>query len=459
MKFIPQHATPEPAGVVFSDDEDRTDVDPIPLPASERPGTALLTSSSWWAFPARIAMRFAALGWRVEAVCPPGHPLRAARAVARLHPYAALRPAASLAAAITAAEPDLIVPCDDRAVTHLHDLHRRPEMRPVIARSLGRAESFQVVDRRADLIRIAREEGVLAPETRLVENVAALRAVLDDFGLPVVLKVDGSWGGLGTQVVHTAAEAERALGMLARPIGAARALRNLLVDRDPFNLLPYFARMPQRVNVQRFVRGRPANSLVACWEGEVLAGIQVEVLSGHEGLGSSTVVRVIKHPDMTRAAQTLARRLGLSGFYGFDFMIEDATGRAQMIEMNPRSTQLCHLGLGAGRDPIAALLARLQGAAGPPPALLPVTDKSVIAFFPNAWLLKPDSAFLSTGYHDVPWSDPDLMRELVRQPYYDRGLLARLVARLRRAPWRFSQPRAGGQNYFRTLASGDRDAS
>ena len=380
-------------------------------------------------------MRFAALGWRVEAICPTGHPLRCTRAVAKLHHYSALRPVAALAAAISSAEPDLIVPCDDRAVAHLHDLHARPAipapLARVIARSLGRAESFAAADRRVDLIRNAREQGLLAPDTRPVESAAELRAVLADFGLPVVLKVDGTWGGLGTVIAHTPAEAEHARDTLMRRFGAARTLKRLLIDRDPFHLLPWLKRTRWRVSAQRFVPGGTANSIVACWKGEVLASIQVEVLLSYPNLGSSAVVQVIEHPDMTRAANTLVRRLGLSGFCGFDFMIEAATGRAHLIEMNPRSTPLCHFALGDGHDPIGALVARLQGIEGS--TMRPMTDKSVVAFFPNAWQLAPDSPFLATAYHDVPWADPDLVRELVRQPYATRGIPARLLARLRRA--------------------------
>jgi len=116
------------------------------MPVAAAPRVALLASTAWWPSTARIAMRFAALGWRVEALCPSGHPLHTTRAVARVHRYAALQPAAAWTAAITAAAPDLIVPCDDRAVAHLRDLHARPgiaatKLARVIARSLGRLES------------------------------------------------------------------------------------------------------------------------------------------------------------------------------------------------------------------------------------------------------------------------------------------------------------------------------
>jgi len=407
-----------------------------------QPRTVLLTSTSWWPFTARIAMRFAALGWRAEALCPSGHPLRHATAVDRVHDYPALWPQAALRSAIAAARPDLIVPCDDRAVGHLHDLHARlhdadppdqavadREVARLIARSLGRTDSYPVAARRSELIGLARAEGLRAPAMHLVGDAAGLRAALAEIGLPAVLKVDGSWGGLGTMLVRTAAQAEQAYRQLARPLDAVRALKRLLVDRDPYHLPPWLTGAAPRVNVQAFVAGQPANSLAACWNGDVLASIHVEVLHAHQDLGASTVVRVIEHPEMARATERLVRRLGLSGFCGFDFIVEAGGGHAHLIEMNPRSTPLCHLALGPGRDPIAALVARLEGAASPITA--PVTDNPVIAFFPQAWLAEPGSARLRSGYHDVPWEDPLLMQELIRLPYPNRGVLARLLAWLR----------------------------
>jgi carbamoylphosphate synthase large subunit len=181
------------------------------------------------------------------------------------------------------------------------------------------------------------------------------------------------------------------------------------------------------VNVQRYVPGRPANSSIACWEGEILAEIHVEVLRTSEPLGPSTVVRVIEHTEMAATAAMLVRRLGLSGFCGFDFILEAGTDAAHLIEINARCTPLCHLALGQGRDPVGALTARLAGHAAP--MSQPMTDKPLIAHFPQAWQQDPTSELLRAAFHDVPWEDPGLVRELVRAPYAQRGLLARLFGR------------------------------
>jgi hypothetical protein len=395
------------------------------------PPTVLIASTSWWPFTARIALRFAALGWRVEAICPAGHPLRFTQAVARCHPYAALRPLSALAAAVDAARPTLLVPCDERVREHLHALHAlTPPGAPLselIVRSLGQPDGFAPLLRRVEMIRLAIAAGVRAAPMWPVASASDLRAALAEVGFPAMLKVDGTWGGAGVMPVHGAAEAERARVLLGRRLAASRALKRLLVDRDPFPLLPWLDGTAPRVGVQRHVAGRPANSLVACWQGEVLASIEVEVLRTSVPLGASTVVRVIDHAEMAETAAVLVRRLGLSGFCGFDFMLEDGTGAAHLIEVNPRSTPLSHLALGPGRDPVAALAARLTGRGAA--ASAPVTDNPVIVHFPQAWRQDPASELLRTGHHDVPWEDPGLLRELMRAPYPKRGLLARLIER------------------------------
>ncbi|MGA7475394.1 MAG: hypothetical protein WBW60_21860, partial [Candidatus Sulfotelmatobacter sp.] len=105
------------------------------------------------------------------------------------------------------------------------------------------------------------------------------------------------------------------------------------------------------------------------------------------------------------------RRLGLSGLYGFDFMLEVDTGNAYIIEINPRATQVGHLSLGPGHDLPEALYAALSGKAVQPAEK--VTEKDTIALFPQEWIRDPESAFLQSGYHDVPWEEPEFVRDCV----------------------------------------------
>ena len=103
------------------------------------------------------------------------------------------------------------------------------------------------------------------------------------------------------------------------------------------------------------------------------------------------------------------RQLRLSRLIGLDFILEDGTGHAHLIEMNARATKICHMQLGTDRDLLAPLRAILSGEA--PRETVPLTKGDVIALFPQERLRYSTSKFLSSGYHDIPWAEPDLLRE------------------------------------------------
>jgi carbamoylphosphate synthase large subunit len=388
-------------------------------------------------------MALTKVGCEVTAICPTGNPLLKLRNLQLRYAYHAVTPLRSLRAAVANAEPQLIVPCDDRVVGHLHQLHAQEtaaagesggEFRDLIERSLGAPDGYPYCSARDKLLQLARTEGIRVPETRLVSDPADLNDWRGNHAFPWVLKVDGTWGGAGVRIVRTWEEAQRTYQQLSRPVATSNMLKQLLVNHDPFPVLPWLMREQAAVTVQDYVAGRPANMMLACWEGEVLAGISVEVLSAQSNTGASTVVRVIDNEEMAEAGRRIVQRLRLSGFCGFDFILEEQSGLTHLIEMNARSTQLGHLQLGAGRDLPEAMRARLLDV--PPRHWPPITTNDTIAFFPQAWLFGPISPYLQSAYHDVPWVEPELVRELVRQPWTRRSALARLFDHYTRKSFR-----------------------
>jgi hypothetical protein len=393
----------------------------------------LLTDTNWWANSARIAIGLANAGCRVSAVClSHGHPLLSTRIIQKTFPYSGIRPLESLVAAIKASEPDIIIPCDDRGVQHLHELYARARslgtsgvgLANLIEYSLGSPESYPIVAARCDLLRIACEQGIRVPETAPIRAVDDLRSWQAGHRLPWVLKGDGTFGGKGVRIAHTADEAEKSFSEITRMFGAKRAIKRAIVNRDPFWLRPWWNNHRPAIIVQSYIQGRPANCAFVTWKGEVLAGIGVEVVSSEGLTGPADIVRVVDNPEMMLAAKRIARRLGLSGFFGLDFMIENGSGATYMIEMNPRSTPLTHLQLGKGRDMPEALGAQLSGRPShEPPA---VTQNDMIAYFPQS--LQCKSEFLHSSFQDIPQGEPDLVEDLL-QPWPDRSLLFRIVAK------------------------------
>ena len=249
-------------------------------------------------------------------------------------------------------------------VWQLHQLYeQQPELRALIARSLGAAAHFEVVDSRERLQEVAQELHIRVPQTRRAQSIDDLRAWFERVGDTVVLKQDGTWGGNGVRVAQSITEAAQELTRMLRPTPWTVVCKRMVVDRDPLALWNKRHENPV-VTLQEFIPGRPANLMMACWKGQVLGAVTVEVLRSQGATGAAMVVRLIDHCEIARAACKLAKRLELSGFHGLDFVLEADSGAAYLIEMNPRCTQLGHLPI-SGQGSLAGLLCRKLGVPSP----------------------------------------------------------------------------------------------
>jgi len=383
--------------------------------------TALIVTTTNWVPTARLAVALVNAGFKVEAICPSRHPIRETQAASRIHPYRGLAPLRSLTAAISNAKPDILVPGDDLATWHLHNLYRKRDqyssnpaaLAALIERSLGSPSSFPIVQSRAAFMQFAREQGIRVPTTETLQAAAEVPAALVQTGFPIVLKADGTSGGEGVRIARTAAEAESAFEKLHAPPVLARAFKRALLDQDSTLVSPALLRQRPIVSAQAFIAGHEATSTVACWKGTVFANLHFEVLRKGNAAGHATVVRLIDHPEIANTVEKVVRRLGLSGVCGFDFMLEANTGHAYLIEINPRATQVGHLTLGPGHDLPAALYGAVLGQTIHVAPTL--TENETIALFPHEWARDPQSEFLHTGYHDVPWQTPELVHACMRR--------------------------------------------
>ncbi len=383
--------------------------------------TVLIVTTSRWFPTARLAVALANAGCQVEAVCPSDHPISKTTMVKRTFSYRGLAPLQSIVAAIRSTDPDLLVSGDDLATGHLHSLHAQ-EIRAhgasspiadLIERSIGAPEYFPTIDDRASFMRIAAEAGARIPQTATIKNVESLEQWMAQAGFPTVLKANGTSGGVGVRVVNNTEQALRAFRNLQAPPLLARAAKRAIFDRDTTLVLPSLLRARSAVTAQAFIAGTEATSAVACWKGEVLASLHFEVLQKTGSAGHATVLRRIAHPEMAASAETVVRRLQLSGLNGFDFMMDREFRKAYLIEINPRATQVGHLSLGGGQDLPAALVAAIGGTpAKPSPA---ITQNEVIALFPQELSRDPGSDYIRSGYHDVPQDQPELLRACLRK--------------------------------------------
>ena len=395
----------------------------------------LLVATSRWFSTARLAKALLDVGSEIAVVGPRGHPVTTMRAAVPLYRYRPLAPLSSIRIALEAAKPDFIIPCDDLATDHLHALYVKAARLGDAARARGDVLGTCLGDclqapppkARAALIKLASEEGIRVPPTDVVEAPEDLSRWFARNGGPAVLKTDGSYGGRGVRIVNSLTEARGAWRTLRTPPSVRRAVKRAIVNGDGTYVLPCVRRTRAVVNVQRFVPGQDANCTVACWKGKVLSCVTARVLHTLDPIGPASMVQLIDNREMSEAVEAIVRRLRISGLIGFDFILEEQTESAFLIEMNPRATQMSHLPLGAGRDLAASLYAALSGE--PVRERPSVTEGKCIALFPQEWLRDPTSEFLKTAFHDVPWDEPDLVRASVQDPLA-RRMYAQTSAKL-----------------------------
>jgi len=376
----------------------------------------LLVTTSRWASTARMAMALTEVGCEVTALCPHGHPMLQTKSVRKHLTFRHLLPVHSIKQAIRQTRPDFIIPGDELAVFHLHRVHAKgtADVRALVERSLGDAASYPLTHNASQLMAVAQEAGVATPVTAEVSTPKDIPGLASRFGLPLVLKADGTTGGTGVRILTEVHGKENLWRGLRASISPARLLKRMLVDSDWSMVIPFLRGDIRTVNAQAFISGTEANIAVACWQGEVVSSICLEVVSVWYERGPSSVVRVIDNPVIVAAARKMVKRLNLSGFCGFDFMLDENSGAPMLLEMNARPTQLCHLQLGPGRDLITAWTSAatdLSMRARPA-----ITDKDRIAVFPHELYRDASSPMLHMAYHDVPWSEPSLVMSCIRKP-------------------------------------------
>ncbi|MDB5401015.1 MAG: hypothetical protein QOF70_5752 [Acetobacteraceae bacterium] len=379
---------------------------------------------------ARLAMELHAAGARVSLIAPNNHPARVLDFISDRLTYRALAPRHSLESALRQLRPDMVIPCDERTVRDLHAIWRQTSNRRVrrlIEKSTAPAASFPAITSRAALLSLAQRQGVRVPASMPLRDIRDLQRWIAENQAPFVLKADGSWAGFGVRIISDRAKAEDAYLRMTRRASGRLAFRESLLEGNHFGIRPWLRRERPAMSVQSHIDGWPANVGVACWQGEVLAAVCAEAVATTSATGPSTVARIIHNPEMIESARRVVMALGLSGMIGFDFMIEASSGAAYLIEMNPRNTPICAVRVGPGRDLAEALVARL--ASRPVRERPSRIERDIVVFFPDTWHDDPANHFLHSGYHDVPWEQPKLVRVLMQPERRERYGVLRLLRR------------------------------
>ncbi len=299
----------------------------------------------------------------------------------------------ALLAAVERSRADIVIPTDDTTIILLHAavaLSQRAGVsertRAVLVNSVGEVRHLPTVRSRKLLAELAASAGVRAPERGVVFNEADALRFAAKHGYPVVFKEEDSAAGWGVFICKNEVELRAAVLRSGRNPGILAA--GLLA--------------------QTFVDGRTAMRVVVAQQGRVLGGLSaIKLETWPPPKGPSTCVELLDHPEMKASAEAVVAALGYSGFASLDFML-DGSGRAHLIELNPRPTPISHLGERFGGCLCRHLHAGLTGQ--PTTATEPQGLPSRVALFPQEWVRDQKSPHLAGGvFHDAPWDEPDLV--------------------------------------------------
>jgi len=363
----------------------------------------LLVASRRWLHTVHLALAAHRAGFAVGLLAPAGHPVASLDWVTPVGTHTVLRPERSVARALEAYRPALVVPVDDEAAAAAFDVYGRrgagTQTRETLARSFGDPATFGTRVSRGAFAALAAEHGIAVAPTVAVRDVDHLDALVAPGSGPVVLKSDGSFGGMGVAVVGDAATARRAFEALRRTQPLARSVARLVRDDDGTFLRTSLARTRPEITLQPYVSGHPSTVTVACWRGEVLAEVAVRAVVTRGEKGPSTVVEQVREPAMSEAARRSVAALGASGLCGLDFLLTPS-GEAVLLELNARATPTAHLPALGGEGLLSALARQVGGRGEDPAGARPVRD--VVALYPQERLRDPRSAYVGTDAEDLP---------------------------------------------------------
>jgi D-alanine-D-alanine ligase-like ATP-grasp enzyme len=312
----------------------------------------LVVSANGWSTAGQIASALMLAGFEVAVVCPIDSPVYQLRKFLARFPYRSWNSSASIEFAIAEWSPDILVLADDVATQALRSLYieasrkhsdlNSRKLMELLEFSFGNLDSFVIAQSKSEILSLAASLGITCPKTTVFTDGFGLAAEETGTTFPVVVKTDDAWGGLGVRVVNDRSALHAAVAELLLPYNLPEKLKRVLGRKLRMRLLRWTFGQPRKMSLQQYVAGRPCTRAVVCWKGKVLAGITVEVLATLYEFGPATVVKVIHHPNVTAAAEKIVAKLGLSGFLGFDFIL-DAVNNSWFLEMNPRTTPICHI--------------------------------------------------------------------------------------------------------------------
>jgi predicted ATP-grasp superfamily ATP-dependent carboligase len=369
-----------------------------------RPALLVVTMGTDYIAPARMPRELGAAGFSVSLLAPEGALATRTRFVERQFHFPPepthLLWLQTVAHAAQSVRADLILPGDDITLRLLMQLVLAPlpalssdvqqRLAALVERSLGDPAHYLDSVDKTRLVTLARKVGVPVPAGEAVANETDAVAVASALGYPVIVRPAFGSEGAGVAKCDDVLQVREAMRALPRVEGWNPVTEKVAL-------------------VQRFVSGGGRNRPAAVWQGRELAGVtRAKIRSYPEPRGPSSVARYVAEPQLAAQDARLMAALGATGFLSTQYIVDERTGEALLIEINRRMTPATHTARLVGVDLAAAFAAGFHGREWTGPLDMPKERECTLALFPQEWLRDPESAELEAHPTDAPWDDPQL---------------------------------------------------
>ncbi|MDG2426840.1 MAG: carbamoyl-phosphate synthase large subunit [Acidimicrobiales bacterium] len=207
------------------------------------------------------------------------------------------------------------------------------------------AEAIATAEDRGRFKLAMQEIGLAVPLSGVAHSVDEALVVVEEIGLPVVIRPAYILGGRGTGIASTTEEFETAAtnGIDASPIS------EILIEKSIAGWKEYELEV---------MRDRADNCVVIC------SIENVDPMGVHTGdsitVAPAQTLSDVEYQEMRDAAFSCLRRVGVeTGGSNVQFAVDPATGQQVVIEMNPRVSRSSALASKATGFPIAKIAAKL----------------------------------------------------------------------------------------------------
>jgi len=215
---------------------------------------------------------------------------------------------------------------------------------------------------------LAREIGIDSPAAFYPASSQEARDYMASVELPVVIKMRKTSGAAGFRKIYSRDGFEKAYFDVVR------------INDLPESDLPMF---------QQLVEGPTTCTLHLCNRGEVLGEVMYQGLRTMPRSGGTTVFREsLSDPACQEAAARIVKHLDFTGLCGFDFIMDERSGRPFLVDGNCRITPAVSMAYHGGTDLVEAWVRVANGEDVPPLAPTRTGVRTKMQFADFVWLLE-----------------------------------------------------------------------